>query len=158
MNTINRSTAAAGTPSPRREQELDRRTYMAFVLALPGIVLAAACGGGPADEGPELATRVDTVGSVVRVSNTGDAPEWELVPVVSIGPRSALESNTPEAFGSVYGIAFGAGGDIFVADGLNREVRVFGPAGQHLRTFGRQGEGPGESATSIPLLGWEASC
>lgn len=156
MNTINRSTAAAGTPSPRREQELDRRTYMAFVLALPGIVLAAACGGGPADEGPELATRVDTVGSVVRVSNTGDAPEWELVPVVSIGPRSALESNTPEAFGSVYGIAFGAGGDIFVADGLNREVRVFGPAGQHLRTFGRQGEGPGEFS-NLNSLAWVGS-
>ena len=133
-----------------------RRALARFAPALAGAMLAATCGGDPADEGPELTTRVDTVGGVVHVFNAGDAPEWELAPVVSIGPRSALESDTPEAFGSVLGVAFGAGGDVFVADGMNRQVRVFGPGGEHLRTFGRQGDGPGEFR-NLNSLAWVGS-
>lgn len=145
MRAINRSSK---TPA--------RRAFGLFAPALAGIMLAATCGGDPTDDGPELTVRVDTVGGIVHVFNAGDAPEWELAPVVSIGPRSALESDTPEAFGSVLGVAFGAGGDVFVADGMNRQVRVFGPGGEHLRTFGRQGDGPGEFR-NLNSLAWVGS-
>lgn len=157
MSATNRSSNDAGSRRPSRTRNPKAcRTCAAVVPALAGTMLAATCGGDPADEGIELAARVDTVSGVVHVSNTGEPPEWELAPILSIGPRLALDSDTPEAFGSVYGIAFGAGGDIFVADGLNREVRVFGPSGEHLRTFGRQGEGPGEFR-NLNSLAWVGS-
>lgn len=128
------------------------RFWCSFVaLAL----LATACADTPASGGNDVVTRVDTVGGVVRVLNTGTAPQWELTRVVSIGPEAALEADGPEAFGAVYGVALGTGGAVFVADGLNREVRVFGPGGEHLHTFGRQGEGPGEfeSLNSVAWVG-----
>ena len=118
-------------------------------------LLTTACADTPASSESDLVVRIDTVGGVVRVLNTGAAPRWELTPVVSIGPEAALQADGPEAFGAVYGVALGPGGAVFVADGLNREIRVFGPEGEHLRTFGRQGEGPGEfgSLNSVAWVG-----
>lgn len=93
--------------------------------------------------------------SEIHRSYYGDAPQWMLTPIVSIGPDAALEADGPETFGAVHGVALGPDGTVFVADGLNREIRVFGPDGEHLRTFGRRGEGPGEfgSLNSIVWVG-----
>lgn len=155
---INRWSGGTGWKlSPGRTRKTPaRRTFRLLVPTLAGVILSATCGDDPTDEGPSLATHVDTVDGVVGVLNTGNALEWELSPIVSIGPESALESDTPEAFGSVYGIAFGASSNLFIADGLNREVRVFGPFGEHIRTFGRQGDGPGEFR-SLNSLAWVGS-
>lgn len=156
MSVINRSTDPGRRLTARTPLAHTRRVLAVhLVVAGSGLALAAACADA-SNGGSELTTRVDTVNGVVRVLNVGDAPLWQLAPIVSIGPESAFESDTPEAFGSVYGVAFGAAGNVFVADGLNREVRVFGPDGEHLRTFGRQGEGPGEFG-NLNSLAWVGS-
>lgn len=112
-------------------------------LATVLFVAATGCGNEQADTDDDLAARVDTVGGVVHVYNAGVAPEWDLAPVASIGPQSAME-DTPVAFGGVSNVAFGPQGNLYVADAINREVRVFGLDGAHVRTFGRRGQGPGE--------------
>lgn len=116
--------------------------------------LAAACARGDSAAGAgELATTIDTVAGVVHVTNAGAPPEWRLARVVSIGPRSVQEQETPDEFGLVGAVALGPGGTVFVADAANSEIRVFGPDGAHLRTFGRGGEGPGEFR-SIYSIAW----
>ena len=81
----------------------------------------------------------------IEVPARGDAPpEWRLVPVASIGPKTITDEGGPEEFGRVTAVALGPDGNVFVADTRNSEVRVFGLDGAHRRTFGREGEGPGE--------------
>lgn len=133
------------------------RLRAAFRFLVPAIVLAtAACVDERAGDMTGATTSVDTVAGVVHVVNTGTAPEWELALVASIGPESAMEEGTPRAFGAVSSVTFGPDGAVFVADRLNREVRVFAEDGAHLRTFGREGEGPGEFGT-LASLHWTGS-
>jgi hypothetical protein len=47
-------------------------------------------------------------------------------------------------FGAVSALEVDAMGRVFVLDGQAQEVRIFGEQGDHLKTFGRRGEGPGE--------------
>lgn len=102
-------------------------------------LLAAACG---ADDGG------DDASSAVPA-------EWDLALVASIGAGALSEEGSPEEFGRVVGVALGPDGEVFVADRLNFEVRVFGLDGAHRRSFGRRGEGPGEFETlySIAWVG-----
>ena len=126
------------------------------VTLLLHLALVAGVTSGCASEGPrigDLTITTDTVGGVVRVINTGTAPAWQLTPVVSIGPTSLAETGAPQEFGRVNSAALGPDGTVFVADGLNDEVRVFGLDGVHRRTFGRNGEGPGEFR-SLYSLAW----
>ena len=133
-----------------QRQPLARALVPAFLLA------TAACAGERTGDMAVATTLVDTVAGVVHVVNTGTAPEWELALVASIGPESAMEEGTPRAFGAVSSVTFGPDGAVFVADRLNREVRVFAEDGTHVRTFGREGEGPGEFAT-LASLHWTGS-
>lgn len=123
-------------------------------IAVLAIALSAACEQrDPTSTTGNLTTTFDTVNGVVHVTTTGTPPQWRLTPVVSIGPKSVQEQETPDEFGRVSAIALGPGGTVFVADAGNHEIRVFGLDGEHLRTFGRGGEGPGEFA-SIYSVAW----
>ena len=82
---------------------------------------------------------MDTVGGVVHVTNIGTPAEWRLTQVVSIGPKSLTEQETPNEFGRVSAVALGPNETVFVADIVNSEIRVFGLDGAHIRTFGREG-------------------
>ena len=114
-------------------------------ILLVATALAAACNPGGADNpANRVSTTVDTVDGVIRTHNAGTPPELQLVRVASIGPESMTETGSPDEFGNVYDVALGPDGTVFVADAANREVRVFGVDGAHRRTFGREGEGPGE--------------
>jgi hypothetical protein len=61
----------------------------------------------------------------------------------------------PEVFGRIGSITSDPSGRIYVTDVQAREIRVFGEDGEHLYTFGRQGQGPGEfgSLNSLTWLG-----
>lgn len=115
--------------------------------------LAAACAQDDAARPGDFATTFDTIGGIVHVTNTGSPPPARLVPVVSIGPKTLTDTGSPDEFGGVTSVALGPDGDVYVADGRNFEVRVFGLDGAHRRTFGREGEGPGEFQ-ALSSLAW----
>ena len=120
------------------------------------LVASSAVGCEPVDPASgagDLTTTIDTINDVVHVANSGTPPEWQLTQVVSIGPKSVTEQETPDEFGRVSAVALGPDGTVFVADAGNHEIRVFGLDGAHLRTFGREGEGPGEFE-SIYSIAW----
>ena len=123
-------------------------------LFLLAATLAAGCAtDDPTPATSTVATTFDTIAGVVHVTNTGTPPDWQLTRVVSIGPKSVTEQETPDEFGRVSAVALGPDGTVFVADAANSEIRVFGLDGGHIRTFGRGGEGPGEFR-SIYSVAW----
>ena len=119
------------------------------VIPFMPLILAAAC---VQDGAPAADFMIDYEG-VTPVANTGPPPSARLDLVVSIGPKTLTDTGSPDEFGRVTSVALGPDDEIFVADGRNREVRVFGLDGAHLRTFGREGEGPGEFQ-SLNSLAW----
>ena len=123
------------------------------LLLVSTVGLAVACAQDDEARPGDLATTFDTIGGVVHVTNTGTAPPARLVPVVSIGPKTLTDSGSPEEFGGVNSVALGPDGEVYVADARNFEVRVFGLDGAHRRTFGREGEGPGEFR-GLSSLAW----
>ena len=113
-------------------------------LILASVLTSACDQGSPAAPG-NLTTTIDTVDGVIRVTNTGTPPAWQLTQVVSIGPKTlAVGDGGPEEFGRVSSASLGPDDELFVADIQYDEIRVFGLDGLHRRTFGRSGEGPGE--------------
>jgi len=123
-------------------------------IAVLAIALSTACAQRDPTSGTgDLSTIFDTVNGIIHVTNSGTPPRWRLTHVVSIGPKSVQERETPDEFGRVSAVALGPDGTVFVADAANHEIRVFGLDGAHLRTFGRRGEGPGEFAT-IYSIAW----
>jgi len=76
-------------------------------------------------------------------------PRWSLVPDLR------LESDPAGAyvFTDVMDIAESPGGDVYVADAMERAVRVFDRAATFLRNLGRKGQGPGEFMM-LERLGW----
>ena len=88
---------------------------------------------------------VDTVGGIVRVTNTpppiGAQPTLVAEEDLRVGD---VEGGGSASFGMIRSIAVLADGRFAVGDGQAEEVRVFDRDGRHLRTFGGPGAGPGE--------------
>lgn len=139
--------------APRRPAPVSVRSAAGSgrALAALGLALAvagAACGDpGDAGDGAGWTGAVDTLSNgVVRVSNPArgvwtDAERWSLVEDLRLGTGSGTG---PELFGVAYALAVDAEGRMHVLDTQAPEVRVFGPGGRHLGTFGGHGDGPGE--------------
>lgn len=133
----------------------------AFALAACVAALAVGCGDtagsgdSPRASAGALVTTVDTVGTWVRVTNSGAAPEWNLALAASVGPGRALGEATAGDFGQAVSVALGPGEDaVYVSDRQYCEVSVFGVDGEHRRTFGRCGEGPGEFSPFFYSIAW----
>jgi hypothetical protein len=111
-------------------------------LVVAPVWLALACTG--ADAGPAAVER-DSAG-VHIVENPvalADRPLWTVAPepAVEIG---TLEGDEAYQLSGVNGLARLSGGRIVVANNASHEIRFFDAAGTHLRSVGREGEGPGE--------------
>ena len=132
-----------------RFRDVVLRAGLAAVLIAPAMAVGCTRSDAPTND---LTTTVDTTGQTVVVTNAGTPPSWDLTLTTSIGPSTILESERPEEFQRAVSVVVGPGGEIFVADAAD-EVRVFGPDGAHIRTFGREGEGPGEFV-SLYSLAW----
>ena len=116
-----------------------------MVLLVAASCISWSCGGDDTAAGSaELVVRVDTVNGVVRVSNHGPGPAWDLIEVTRIGAVGGTGPERPDEFGKVTGVVAGNDGTIYVADGLAYEIRAFSPDGELLLRVGREGGGPGE--------------
>lgn len=110
-----------------------------------GAWLLAACGSVGEGGGSGWTTAVDTVDGVVHVVNTPPARGAEPTLTVEEELRvGVVEGGGPESFGLIRSVAVLPDGRFAVADGQAEEVRLFGRDGAHQRTFGGEGQGPGE--------------
>jgi len=119
--------------------------HRAAVLLL--LATLAACVDGPP---LEQAIVSDSAG-IRLVSNLApDTPlDWTFTPTLTLGG----EEEGPESFFSVSERTVGvdAAGRIYVLDADGHRLLVFASDGTHVRTLGREGEGPGEISWPIGL-------
>lgn len=116
------------------------RLPTAAVLGL----LLSACSGD--DAAPSIAAAVDTLNGVERFNYPAQSATdlgWSADTVAVIGDVFGEDAYQ---FGQVgpNGLAGDADGNLYVLDRQAFRVLKFGPVGEHLETFGRQGAGPGE--------------
>ncbi len=103
-----------------------------------------SCGG---DEVPALAVVRDSLGIEIVDNSAIPAaalPTWTLptTPALVLGTTDGSE--VAEQFNQVVGATRLESGSLVVADGGSRELRFFDANGQHVKTVGGIGEGPGE--------------
>ncbi len=79
-------------------------------------------------------------------------PHYTITAVDTIGVELG-DSNY--VFGQTDAALFGTTGEILILDGSKKQISVFSPDGEFLRTIGRQGSGPGEflRPMAMALLG-----
>jgi len=106
------------------------------------LALLAACAGGDAAE-PGFTARDSAGVHIVEVPLTeGPARAFAVVGGLDVSIGGADDHAV--ALSNVTGVAAGADGRIFVADGQARTIYVFDAKGSVLDSIGREGEGPGE--------------
>lgn len=121
------------------------------VLTLAVITATCALGCKNVDQGSAArnteAFRVADSAGIQIVHNAapalGETEGWSIdpEPVLQIGQ---VQGDPAYEFAQIWNATRLADGRIVVSDGKSFEIRVFGPNGSHLSTFGGQGAGPGE--------------
>jgi hypothetical protein len=113
-------------------------------------LMSAACSESDVI-GPE-AEVVDSAG--VRIM-TYDLREVDVPVAWTVGPHDLeigqVEGAPENTFSRIAGLATTSDGSIVVSDGVAQQLRVFDATGEHLRTIGQSGDGPGEFSSS-PLI------
>lgn len=125
-----------------------------IVLALTAL---AACRESSAEDSRWRGSIETLPNGVEHVRNPavgmwGNDDGWSIVETLRLG---SMDVEGPELFGQILGLEMDALGRIYVLDAHAREVRVFDPDGSHVRSFGKQGGGPGEFEQPAALL-WGA--
>jgi hypothetical protein len=109
-------------------------------------VMLAGCGDlRPALEAPTVTTLPN---GTVEVTNNGpsgwaDTSGWRLVELYRIGGAEA-EGTGPGELVDPMGVALSPSGVLYVVDQKPGVIKEFGADGRYLRSFGREGGGPGE--------------
>lgn len=123
-------------------------------LAVATLAIAPlGCSGGESG-GAWTGTVGDSAGITI-VSNQREemwtaGERWSVREVLRIG---AIEAEPAYMFGQIIGIGVTSDERIFVLDQQAQELRLFGPDGNHLGSFGGPGSGPGElSPQAAPVL------
>jgi hypothetical protein len=125
---------------------------IAFVVFL-GTVLLSAC------EREALArhAQIETLPSgMTRVTNDGvgewtQDDAWTLEEDLRLG---TIDQQGPELFSRISSIITDGAGRIYVLDAQTQEIRIFAPSGEHVRTIGGVGQGPGELTGGAAGLDW----
>ena len=107
-------------------------------------LLMAGVGGWNAQPAPAQQIEIDSTG-VRRVTIDPSAADA----MCSVGEEPTFSVGDDEDhdelwFSRVLGVARLSDGSVAVADDQSREVRIFDASGSHVRSMGREGEGPGE--------------
>jgi hypothetical protein len=120
------------------------------------LLLLGACGGdadsrwnGSIETLPNGAVRVANPAQGIWAEDGG----WRLVPERVLGTIDGAE---PTVFASIAAVQAADNGRIYVLDRQANELRIFSADGEHVRTVGRSGGGPGEYVSANGLL-WIAS-
>jgi len=103
----------------------------------------SACGGSDESEGTLTAelSMTDSAGVVLVDQVVGPQMEVELVEELRIG---SLDGDEATRFFTPRGGEFGPNGELYILDAGNHRVKVFSSEGEFLRSWGSQGDGPGE--------------
>ncbi len=117
----------SAVPTVRKWRVDGPARWLAFVALIAG----TACGDG-------------------RGGTQGRRPgaAWRAIPTVRAG-----QLDGPGSLASVFNVAIGPQGRIFVAQSAPLEISVFDPQGRFVQTLGRRGPGPGEFQT-LGRIGW----
>jgi hypothetical protein len=107
-----------------------------------GLLLAAVGCEQHAAEQPDVEVRDSASVRIVHSLGTDRSLDWRLTEVFRLGGADA----GPESFYKIErrGIKVGTDGQIHVLDSGNFRVVSFSSGGEHLRSFGSRGGGPGE--------------
>jgi len=112
--------------------------------------------GSPRAEGRSKGSILKALASITLVSATlvlgcggpatEDAFDIESLPILQFKERLRLGSleDADVGFSRVGGVSVDPAGRIYVAEYLDKNIRVYDLAGRHVRTIGGEGEGPGE--------------
>lgn len=135
--------------APRRLQAMPVRLAPIPLIRRIGVIGCAALatvGCKPsADAGQWAGSVIDSAGVSIVINPTdglwSDHEVWRVEEDLRIGQ---FGGDPDYEFAQVGSIALGSTGEIIVMDRQARELRVFGPAGEFLRSFGSPGSGPGQ--------------
>ncbi|MDX1395208.1 MAG: hypothetical protein R3195_12495 [Gemmatimonadota bacterium] len=116
------------------------RALVVLTLSL-SLTAALACGGDATSS--DDVVRTDSAGVEIVVSPSVDRP-IDLSPTELF--RLGGEDTGPASFTRVaeWNVDADAAGNLYVLDGNAFRIVVFSPDGEHLRSMGSEGEGPGE--------------
>lgn len=117
---------------------MSSRIHLMFVL----LITTAAC-ESDAPRAP-LSTARDSAGvRIIENTPMDHLPTWRTTaaPLVELG---GIEGDLATIFARIRGGVRLADGRLIIADGQSRELRIFDPLGQHIRSVGGPGDGPGE--------------
>jgi|GEM_PF-658226 len=139
----------AGGSSRFRVFRLPIRAAATAIIAAAATVIAVAT--LPAGPSAPQGIRIGEKNGVTLVRNPnhpvaipGRSGTLRLVPELTIGKES--DSEDAMIF-TLRGFRVDDHGTIYVLDDKVDRIKVYGPDGAHLRTFGRKGQGPGEFGT-----------
>src|SRR5690625_4437409 len=111
-----------------------------IVAALLAVTLASRAADSP---GSLTAQPPDAAGVEIVTNRGADfTRDWPFTPTLTLGG----EDEGPESFFGIgpTNIAADHTGNLYIMDSGNHRIVIFDEAGNHLRTLGRQGSGPGE--------------
>ena len=122
---------------------MSERSVINVIALIACICSLAGCDAG---EPSRLVATTDSSGVRITESSAADAPTWSVgeLPEVRIG---SVEGEEPYLFDRIRTAFLLSDGRIVVADAGSRQFRYFSAEGEHIRTVGRRGRGPGEFAT-----------
>lgn len=127
----------------RREIRVVRLAAQAAASALCLSLALPSWGCAGPDDQSGTPVRTDSAGiDLVRNGPADRMLDWTFERVLDLGGAD----EGPTAFFRVFPTSIGVDslGNLYVLDAGNFRISVFDPTGRHLRSFGRQGEGPGE--------------
>lgn len=125
------------------------------LLALTAF-LASGCAPDVRESGDRVVVERTTVDGRETVRVSGTTARWSVDTLLQIGSPGLGDAPAPAEFGRVTSVALGPDGLIYVADAINREIRVFDRSGSFVRALGREGEGPGEFG-ELQAIAWAGS-
>lgn len=118
---------------------------VAFCMICGGsFILGSGLLAGPSAQRIENENGVRVVHNVKGGDWAGN-PKVSLELIRTIGDIDTNDEN--QAFSSPRDMAVDDAGRIYILDGGNQRIQVFGPDGRYVRTIGRKGQGPGEFAS-----------